>query len=124
MTTWYLWLNAFLFAVFAVFCALRVTSTSGALGYTALNRSGISEYLTVYGGLQIGLAIFFAFSAYYPELRHGGLLLAHVLYVPIVLFRWASVLAQWPVGRMTLGVGALETALLACAISLWVAGAD
>jgi hypothetical protein len=122
MTVCYLWLNAVLYAVFAALCSLRVTGTSRALGYASLNPSGVSEYLTVYGGLQVGLAVFFAVSAYRPELQRGGLLLALSLYAPIVVFRWASVLKQWPVERLTLGVGVLETALLVCAVGLWFVG--
>ena len=119
MTAAYLWLNAVLYVVFAVMCSLRVASTSRAIGYTQLSASGVSEYLTVYGGLQAGLAIFFAFTACRPELHRTGLLFALALYAPIVLFRWISVARQWPVERMTLGVGTLEAVLLIVAVALW-----
>jgi len=119
MIAWYLWVNAALYGVFAVLCSLRVAATARSLGYTQLNASGMSEYVTVYGGLQFGLAVFFAWAAYRPELQRVGLLLAVCLYMPIVVFRWLSVMRHWPVERMTLAVGALEATLLAVALGLW-----
>jgi hypothetical protein len=61
-------------------------SISKALGYTSLPSSGHSEYATVYGGLQWGLAMIFA-SALKPELHRVGILAAMLLYAPIVLHR-------------------------------------
>lgn len=119
MTPFYLWVNAALYAVFAAWCALKVEGTSRSLGYTSLNASGYSEYLTVYGGLQIGLAVFFAWTAWRPELQRTGLVLAIALYAPIVLMRWGSIARHWPVDMMTVVVGGLETTLLAAALLLW-----
>ena len=119
MTMIYLWINAALYAVFAIMCATRVKATARSIGYPSLTPSGVSEYLTVYGGLQVGLAAFFAWTAYQPALHAIGLIFALCLYAPIVLFRWASVLRQWPVTAMTLSIGILEAGLLAAAIVLW-----
>lgn len=115
----YLWANAALYALFAVWCALRLDATSQSLGYSSLNSSGRSEYLTVYAGLQLGLAVFFAWTASRPELQRAGLTLALAMYAAIVVFRWSSVLRYWPVERLTLVVGVLETILLSAAIVLW-----
>lgn len=54
MITAYFALNALLYAVFAVWCAVKLDATATNLGYTALSNSGRSEYLTIYGGLQWG----------------------------------------------------------------------
>ena len=115
----YLWLNAALYAVFSAWCALRWSSTSAALGYVQLNGSGRSEYLAVYGGLQLGLAIGFALFAMHAQHQRMGVLFALVLYAAIVPFRWASVAMLGPVERLTLMVGALETGMLLWALGLW-----
>lgn len=120
MTMVYLWFNAVLYVVFALMCSWNVTTTSRAIGFTQLSPSGVSEYVTVYGGLQLGLGLFFAFTAYRPELHRTGLVLALSLYVPIVLFRCISMMRNWPVERMTLGVSALEAAMLIIALALWL----
>ena len=58
MVSFYLWINAALYAIFSVMCFARVEAASGALGYVTLNAAGHSEYSVVYGGLQLGLAGF------------------------------------------------------------------
>ena len=122
MTVAYLWLNAVLYALSAAWCSLRWAATSRSLGYLALDAGGRSEYLTVYGGLQLGLALCFAWTALRPELHRTGLLLALALYLPIVLFRLSTVIGGWPVPRTTLAVAGLELVLLATAALLWLGG--
>ncbi len=52
MTVLYLWINALIYVVFGLWCALRLDDTATNLGYTVLSDSGRAEYLTVYSGLQ------------------------------------------------------------------------
>ena len=91
------------------------------MGYGTLGASGRSEYLVVYGGLQLGLAVFFALLAIDLQLHRLGLLFSVCLYVPIVLYRLITVGRFWPVESTTLIVGALEVVLLVAAIVLLVA---
>jgi hypothetical protein len=117
----YLYLNALLYAVFAVWCTLRWPSTSHALGYAGLNDSGRSEYLVIYGGLQWGLAVLFLLLGNRSEFHALGLWVSLGIYVPIVAYRWITI-AVWPrVSGMTLAVAGLETALLVGAsVILWM----
>lgn len=118
MTPAFLWLNALLFGLFSLLCTLRWPGTSSSLGYVDLNASGRSEYLTVYGGLQLGLGLFFALCALRPEAHRMGLWMGALLYIPIAGFRWFSVARHGPVGTPTLAVGMLETALACAAVFL------
>ena len=118
MSTVYLWFNALAYAVFALWCTLRPASTSQALGYLSLSPSGQSEYATVYGGLQWGLALLFALFAMKPELRRTGVLAAILLYAPIVLYRQFSLAQNAPVETLTYAVAVLEVILLIAAISI------
>lgn len=113
MQTLYLYANALLYAVFGAWCLIAPGSTAPNLGYTALNGSGESEYRVVYGGLQIGLALFFAYCARAND--RAGLVFAVALYLPIVLVRAVTVV-KFPVSSMTLGVGGLEALLLATGV--------
>ncbi len=122
MTPFYLWFNAAMYAVFALWCALRLDSTAQNLGYTALSNSGRSEYFTVYGGLQWGLALVFAWLAFKPELHRTGLLVALALYAPLVLHRSISLLRFGPVETLTRAVAGLEIAMLVIAAALWFLG--
>ncbi len=121
MVAAYLYLNAVLYLVFAVWCSLRWRETSKAMGFVTLSHSGQSEYLVVYGGLQLGLAIAFFLLARDPSLHRFGLLFSLALYAAIVAFRVPTALAFSPVSSTTWIVAGLEVFLLVAAVALWVA---
>ena len=114
----YLWINAALYLIFAVWMTLLPTRTAAAVGYISLDNSGRSEFLVVYGGLQLGLAGFFAWTAWQPPLQKTGVIFALCLYAPIVVYRLVTLGRFWPVSRTTLVVAILEVALLVGAVFL------
>jgi hypothetical protein len=112
----YLYLNAFLYLVFAVWCTVKVASTSSGVGYLAMSSGGHSEYLVIYGGLQLGLALMFTVLAKNPALNRPGIVIALCLYGPIVLYRVITVAKYWPVSTVTMATACLELALLVAGI--------
>lgn len=121
MATAYLYLNAVVYLLFAVWCTFAPARTATAVGYATLTRSGQTEYLTIYGGLQLGLAVLFAWFAWTQQMR-TGLVLAMALYVPIVLYRSVGLVRWWPVETTTLLLAATEWLMLAAALWLWWQG--
>jgi hypothetical protein len=119
MTTLYLWINAVLYAVLALWCTLLPAITSQSIGFVALSNSGRSEYAVIYGGMQFGFAFLFAWTAVSGNHRFG-LIFSLAIYVPILLFRVISVVRFWPVSATTLATGALEVVLTSAAILLWL----
>lgn len=118
MITIYLWVNAVLYALLALWCTLMPTRTSQSIGFVELSNSGQSEYAVIYGGMQFGFAFLFAWAALSGNHRFG-LVFSLAIYVPILLFRIISVTRFWPVSTTTLATGALEIVLTACALALW-----
>jgi len=118
MATFYLYTNAVLYFLFAVWCTVGMSRTAPAMGFTALSNGGRSEYLAIYGGLQVGLAIAFWLLARNPSWHPPGILFSIALYAPIVLFRLISMAKYWPVGPVTLCTAGLEVLLLL--IALWL----
>jgi hypothetical protein len=118
----YLWINAFLYLIFALWMTVLPQTTSRAVGYLSLSNSGRSEFLVVYGGLQLGLALFFAWTAYQSPRHTVGLVFALFLYAPIVLYRVITVVRFSPVEKATLVVGALEVLLLVGAVTILLLG--
>jgi hypothetical protein len=118
MAAIYLYCNAALYLLFAVWITLSPWQTAPNIGYTGLSSGGRSEYLVVYGGLQVGLALFFAWTAHSSGLHRAGLVFALLLYAPIVLYRSITVARFWPVASTTLAVAALEIVLLVAAATL------
>lgn len=121
MATVYLYLNAAIYLALAGWCALAPARTATAVGYASLTRSGQVEYLTIYGGLQLGLAFLFAWFAWSQQMR-TGLVLALALYLPIVLFRTIGLLRWWPVETTTLALALTEWVMLLAALWLWWQG--
>ncbi len=116
----YLYLNAVLYVLFAAWCTLAANRTAGNIGFLTLSSGGKSEYVVVYGGLQLGLAIAFWLMARDSVNWKLGMLLSIALYAPIVAYRLVSVAHFWPVPALTLATGALEIALLVGALAIYL----
>jgi len=114
----YLWINAVLYLALAVWCTLSPAKTATAVGYTQLSPAGQTEYLVIYGGLQLGMAFLFGYFAWIDQAR-TGLVLALAFYLPIVLFRSVSLWRLWPVSTPTVALACVEIALLLGAALLW-----
>jgi Domain of unknown function (DUF4345) len=108
----YLYLNAFLYALFAVWVTISPWRTAAAVGFEKLSNSGKSEYLVVYGGMELGIAAFFAWTAWHAPYRKVGVVFALFFYAGIVLYRLATVPQFWPISSTTLILAALEITLL------------
>lgn len=114
----YLYFNALLYALLAVWCTLMPAQTAAAVGFQVLDKSGQSEYLVIYGGLQLGMAFLFAYFARTDQPRNG-LVLSLAFYVPIVIYRAFTLANLWPVQATTTALAVLEWLLLGAALYLW-----
>lgn len=114
----YLYFNAALYALLAAWCTLMPGQTAAAVGFQVLDKSGQSEYLVIYGGLQLGMAFLFAYFARTEQPRNG-LVLSLAFYVPIVIYRAFTMASLWPVGPTTFALAVLEWLLLGAAVVLW-----
>jgi hypothetical protein len=118
MAMGYFYLNACLYLAFAVWCTAAPFATSSGLGYLRLSSGGRSEYLVIYGGLQLGVAAIYYLLARAPTAAQLGVMMSIALYAPIVVFRAVTVYSEWPVPTLTVATGCLESLLLAGA--LWL----
>ena len=113
----YLYLNSALYLALAVWGTTAPQRTAARLGYLSMSDRGRAEYLTTYGGLQVGLGILFLLLA-----RSGdptlGLRIAIGIYAPILLYRIATGLLNLPAFGSALGAVMLEALLLIVAIWL------
>jgi hypothetical protein len=114
----YLYANAALYVLFALWCTLAPQRTALSIGYTTLSAGGRSEYLVVYGGLQAGLAVMFWLLAQDPARHRLGIVLSIAVYAPIVLYRCVTLARFWPVPSLTVATAALEALLLVAALSI------
>lgn len=119
MVAAFLWINAVMYVGFAVWCTVLPTKTAGAIGFTFAKASAKSEYVTVYGGLEMGMALFFLFAALSPSLRTAGLLFALVLYGCLALWRIGTVLTMEGIGTFPYVMLSIEVTFTLIAAALY-----
>lgn len=122
--TIYLGLNALMYLILGIWCAVSPQYTSTAVGFEVKSQQGLAEYFAVYGGLEFALGLFFVFATLSDTHRASGLLLAVLLYGGLVAFRGYSILTQ----GSDIGNGwnffALEVSFLIWGVILLIRGAS
>lgn len=116
----YLLINAGLYLLFAVWCAASPAKTAASVGLSLASPSGVSEYVTVYGGLQFGVAMFFLVAGVMSKYEQAGVLFAMLFYGGLVAFRLGTFLVLSGIGRTTFLFAGLELVLGAAALALWL----
>ena len=119
MTALYLWFNAAIYLAFGLLCTFKLDKASAAQGFLTLDSNGRCEYLAVYGGMEIGFAIFYALCALKPDYRATGVLFSLCLYGGIVVWRLSSLLVLTDISVTTKSIAALEASLLVVAVLLF-----
>lgn len=78
------------YLILAVWCSVRPAQTSQSVGYSLTPGSGQSEFLVVYGGLELGLGIVFLIPLFHPETTWFALIACLIIHACLVLFRSTS----------------------------------
>ncbi len=108
----YLTLVSLLYFALATWCTLAPAETSEKIGFTLNGGSGKSEYMTVYGGLEFGLALVLIVFAWRPGMTGNGVLACVLIHAALVLFRTASLFMFSDIEPMTWKLAAGECAIL------------
>lgn len=107
----------------ACWCILKPDDTARAIGFQLAPGSGQSEYLTVYGGLQIGLGLAFLLPWIFPSCLTPTLLFACLIHAAIVVCRVASFLTFADIQPTTFYLAGLELVILVlCLTATWWVG--
>ncbi|MFN9721479.1 MAG: hypothetical protein ACK58L_22500 [Planctomycetota bacterium] len=107
-----------LYLYLAIWCSVRPDSTSRLVGFELLPGSGQSEFLTVYGGLEFGMALFFLMPFVRPETTRYSLLCCLLIHASLVAFRsvgfvlysniqpmtWQLAVGEWAIFLLSVGV--------------------
>lgn len=120
MVKLYLWVNSALYLLVALWNTFRKELASQISGYLSLDSSGWSEYLTEYGGLQLGMAGFFAYLASQSEYHKVGIVFALLIYMATVVYRLVGMYILWPVRHVTWAIATMEVVLLLTALLMFV----
>ena len=85
----------------AIWCATAPATTSAEVGFTLQGDSGRSEFITVYGGLEFGMALLFLIPWLRSEWLPFSLLACVLIHGSLVLFRTASFLGHSNIEPLT-----------------------
>jgi hypothetical protein len=110
-----------LYAYLAAWCSFSPGETSSLVGFTLQPGSGQSEFLVVYGGLELGMALIFLWPLLRPETTRFALINCTLIHACLVAFRTVSFALFAGIQPMTWKLAAGEWVIfLAGAGLLWV----
>ncbi|HRH55037.1 MAG TPA: DUF4345 family protein, partial [Chitinophagales bacterium] len=104
----YLWINAFLYAAFALWCMIQPTTTATFSGLSFLNVSGRAEYFAIYVGLEAAWAVMYIICALNDDLQFAGVFYSVFLYAGVVIGRWISIFQKGVATNNTYIIAILE----------------
>ena len=108
------------YLVLAVWCAIMPDKTSKSVGLTLQAGAGQSEFLTVYGGLQLALGLAFLWPLYRPADIAFPLVLCLLIHGCLVGFRTLGFLLYSGIPSTTMLLAATEWIIfVAAAILYW-----
>lgn len=106
------------YLVLAVWCSLRLGQTSQSVGYSLTPGSGQSEFLVVYGGLELGLGIVFLLPLYDTERTAFALIACLIIHACLVLFRSTSLFLYSGIHTTTYVLAVVEWLIFLGALAL------
>ena len=117
----YLLVIGLAYLALSAWCMISPDGTAQAVGFDLQPGSGQSEYLVVYGGLQLGLGCFFLWPVIWkPAALSVAIVASLLIHAGIVLLRSISLGLYGDLGVTTLVLAAVEwVILLAAAMLCW-----
>lgn len=109
------------YLLLAAWCVFQPARTSEAVGFKLIPGSGDSEYLVVYGGLQVGLGLVLLRPLLHTADTALCLWICIVIHASLVVFRTASLIAYSGIGFTTYSLAATEWVILISSIAVWLA---
>lgn len=97
-------------------CAFAPALAAGFLGFSFSNNTGLSEFFTVYGGLQVGLGAAMVLSSLVTRYIEAALYFSAIFSTGLLLFRVAGMFLFGFSGELA-GMALLEAGI---AIALWM----
>ena len=103
----------------ALWCAISPEVTSKKVGFRLEGGSGQSEFLTVYGGLEFGMALAFLLPWLKPDSLEPMFLTCLLIHVSLVVFRTIGFFLFENIEAMTWKLATGEWVLMIVAAIIW-----
>lgn len=106
-----------MYVALGVWCAVQPARTSRAVGLDLHPGAGQSEFLTIYGGLEVGLGVAFLLPLVWSSLERNMLIACLCVHAGIVLFRTIGFALYPGIPKTTVLFAAVEWFILL--LCLW-----
>ena len=100
----------------AVWCSVSPAVTSDKVGFDLKPGSGQSEFLVIYGGLELGLALIFLLPLIRADCLTSSLLGCVLIHACLVAFRTVSLFLYSDISSMTYKLAIGEWVILILAV--------
>jgi len=115
----FLALVGILYLALAIWCSADPQTTSNKVGFDLQGGSGESEFVTVYGGLELGLFLIFIMPLLWPDSLRYALLSCLLIHACLVVFRTISYLRFADIDSFTHRLAAGEWVILLASVAIW-----
>ncbi len=116
MTRTFLAVVGVAYLLLAGWCVAKPGQTSHSVGLTLQPGSGQSEYLVVYGGLQLGLGLFFLWPLLKSDAEPAVLMLCLILHACLALMRTISLVTYPGIQATTYCLAGVEWSIFLGAV--------
>lgn len=108
----FLALCGLLYAGLAIWCSVSPAVTSEKVGFEIKPGSGQSEFLTIYGGLEMGMALIFLLPLIRSEFLFSSIVACVIIHACLVTFRTVGFFLYTDLSSMTYKLAAGEWVIL------------
>lgn len=115
----YLAVVGLLYAGLAFYCSLKPGAAAAKVGFERLGDSGKSEFLTVYGGLEFGLALVLLAPVVRPATTAYALFACLAVHGSLVAFRAVSVVLYRDISPFTTRLAVGEWVIFLLSLAVW-----
>lgn len=107
-----------LYLYLALWCSVSPQTTSALVGFQLQGGSGQSEFLTVYGGLEFGMALVFLWPLVHSRVTRDILWACFVIHASLVVFRTIGFVLYSDIKTITWKLAAGEWTLMIATAAL------
>lgn len=117
----YLAIVSLIYLTLAIWCTVQPGVTSRKVGFELKGGSGQSEFMTVYGGLEFGIALVLVASLFRADSVRLGVFACVLIHASLVVFRTISFLCYSGIEPFTykLAIGEWIITLVGIAVLFW-----
>lgn len=115
----FLAVTGLLYLYLGVWCAVSPAKTSKIVGFELKGGSGRSEWLTVYGGLELGLGFILLLPALFNRHTREAVLACLIIHACLVLTRSVGFVLYSGIGTPTYKLAAGEWVIFLLSAALW-----